>query len=99
MRLPLRIAILECDTPLDRTRAEFGRYGGVFRQLLERAADRLGHAGLSATTGLELSFWPVQTDPGKYPPLEDVDAVMLTGSRKPCGGASKFFEFLCVGGS
>jgi len=80
MKLPLRIAILECDTPMDGTRAKFGGYGGVFRQLLERAADALGHAGLSAKEGMDLSYYHVVNEQ-KYPNLDDVDAVLMTGSR------------------
>jgi len=31
--LPLRIAILECDTPLPGTSSKYGGYGGVFTSL------------------------------------------------------------------
>jgi hypothetical protein len=81
-RLPLRIAILECDTPLDKTRAQLGSYGGVFRQLLERSADALGYPGLSSKTGLDLTYYHVVDHPDVYPNLDDIDAVLLTGSRK-----------------
>ncbi|KAF2671767.1 class I glutamine amidotransferase-like protein [Microthyrium microscopicum] len=80
MKVPLRIAILECDTPLPGTKAKFGGYGGVFKQLLERAADALGHPGLSAKEGLELSYWPITTELF-YPNLDDIDAILLTGSK------------------
>jgi hypothetical protein len=79
MKLPLRIAILECDTPLPGTQAKFGSYGGVFRHLLERAADALGQSGLSAAQGLQLSSFHVQSQAG-FPNLDDVDAILLTGS-------------------
>jgi hypothetical protein len=82
MKLPLRIAILECDTPLDKTRAKYGRYGGVFKQLLERGADKLGHPGLSAKQGFELKMYNVVDDPKIYPSLEDIDAIVMTGSRR-----------------
>src|ERR1700760_719140 len=78
MKLPLRIAILECDRPLDKTREQYGRYGGVFRQLLERAADALNYPGLDSKNGLEISYWAVEKD-SEFPNLEDIDAIMMTG--------------------
>ncbi|KAF2396595.1 class I glutamine amidotransferase-like protein [Trichodelitschia bisporula] len=80
MKLPLRIAILECDTPLTNTKAKFGGYGGVFKQLLERAAETLKQPGLSATEGLELSFYDV-VQSKSYPALDDIDAILITGSK------------------
>ncbi|KAF2121395.1 nucleoside phosphatase family-domain-containing protein [Lophiotrema nucula] len=80
MQPPLRIAILECDTPLDQTRAKYGGYGGVFKALLSAAADALQYPGLSSKEGLELSVFDV-VNAQKYPDLEDIDAVLLTGSR------------------
>jgi hypothetical protein len=81
MQLPLRIAILECDTPLDGTRAKYGGYGGVFTSLLNAAADSLGHSGLSSTEGMSITTWDV-VEKMEYPQLEEVDAILLTGSSK-----------------
>lgn len=80
--LPLRIAILECDTPLAQTREKYGGYGGVFTALLKAAADGLHdqYPGLSATSGLDLSIWDVVTEE-KYPSLSDIDAILISGSR------------------
>lgn len=78
--IPLRIAILECDSPLDRTRAKYGSYGGVFTALLKAGADALQHPGLSSSTGLSLSTYDI-VHGQKYPSLEDIDAVLLTGSK------------------
>jgi len=82
-RLPLRIAILECDTPLEKTKAKYGGYGGVFRQMLERSADALQYPGLSSKHGLELTYFNVEQHPELYPSLSDIDAILITGSRKP----------------
>ena len=76
---PLRIAILECDTPLDNTRAKYEGYGGVFKQMLERGADQLGHPGLSSKEGLQLKMYNV-VEKDVYPNLEDIDAILITGS-------------------
>ena len=72
---PLRIAVLECDTPLTRTQAKYGGYGGVFTSLLTAAAEELG----LPTVALNISNWDVVSRQ-EYPRLEDVDGVLLTGS-------------------
>lgn len=77
---PLRIAVLECDTPLDRTRAKYGGYGGLFKVLLEAGADALGQPDvISSKKGMEITWWDVVTAQ-VYPDLEEIDAILLTGS-------------------
>ena len=79
---PLRVAVLECDTPLDRTRAKYGGYGGVFRALLESGAEALAkEKGNTKPVDLEITKFRVETEE-IYPNLDDIDAVLLTGSRK-----------------
>ncbi|OJD17123.1 hypothetical protein AJ78_02768 [Emergomyces pasteurianus Ep9510] len=81
MRTPLRIAVLECDVPLDRTRSKYGGYGGVFEALLWSSAKLLNQSDkIDPATGLEISKWNV-VEGDKYPNLEDVDAVLITGSK------------------
>jgi hypothetical protein len=77
---PLRIAFLECDIPLVSTQARYGSYGGVFTELLRAGADAEQQAGLSSTSGLVLSRFDV-VHAQEYPSLEDIDAVLITGSR------------------
>lgn len=84
MKLPTRIAILEADTPPDDIVARYGRYGKVFRTLLETAADELGTEGFSRDS-LELSAYDVVTKQ-EYPDLGDVDAVLISGSSECCHG-------------
>lgn len=82
MRPPLRIAVLECDVPLDNTRAKYGRYGGVFEALLKSSAKALNKPDIvDPDSGLEISKWNI-VDEDKYPNLEDIDAILLTGSSK-----------------
>lgn len=85
MRAPLRIAVLECDTPLPNTNARYNGYGGVFISLLRASAKALNQPDrLDPETGLEITKWDI-VNGDKYPKLEDVDAVLLTGSSKcPC---------------
>lgn len=81
MRPPLRIAILECDTPLENANAKYGGYGGVFTALLRASAKALGQPDkLDPETGLEISKWDV-VNGEEYPNLEDIDAILMTGSR------------------
>ncbi len=80
MHSPLKIAVLECDTPLERTRARYGGYGGLFKVLLEAGADALCQPDvISSKKGMEITSWDVVTAQ-VYPNLEDVDAILLTGS-------------------
>lgn len=82
MKPPLRIAILECDTPLTRTRSKYGGYGGVFKALLEASADALGQPELiSSKKGMQISKFDI-VNADMYPDLDNIDAVLLTGSRE-----------------
>lgn len=77
---PLRLAVLECDTPQPQTRARHDNYTGVFAALLGAAARTLDPpadlAALASITGYD-----VVNELHTYPALDDVDAVLLTGSR------------------
>ncbi|KAJ4301380.1 hypothetical protein N0V90_003472 [Kalmusia sp. IMI 367209] len=79
MKPPLRIAILEADTPPDDIVARYGKYGTVFRTLLERAADELGESSFSKSS-LDLSAYDVVTEQ-EYPELDNIDAVLISGSK------------------
>jgi hypothetical protein len=74
MHPPLRIAILECGEPPERTKATVGGYGDVFRLLLEQGA-----AKLVLQNGLHLTYWDVEKGT-TYPKLDDIDAILMTGS-------------------
>jgi len=80
MQPPLRIAMLECDAPLPRTREKFNGYGEVFEFLLRSGARSLGRPDLE--TGFKITKHPVEQDPEAYPNLEDIDAILITGSSK-----------------
>jgi GMP synthase-like glutamine amidotransferase len=74
---PLRLAILECDTPQPKTQSRFGGYGGVFTALLSASAG--GPDALAEQ--LSITAHDVVHDPASYPALDDVDALLITGSR------------------
>ena len=77
---PLRIAILECDTPLPKILGTYGRYGNVFEALL-RAGARASRI-TDPDAGLEISFYQIQETPEVYPDLNDIDAILITGSSE-----------------
>jgi hypothetical protein len=62
MRPPLRIAVLECDTPLPDTDSRYHGYGGVFTALLKTSAETL-HQGdrLDPETDLQISRWDIMS--------------------------------------
>jgi hypothetical protein len=76
MKTPLRIAILECDTPPPAVVEKYGRYDRIFTTLLRTAAEGLG---LSPKQDLKLSAFDVVTAQ-EYPELESIDAVLISGS-------------------
>ena len=79
MRQPIRIAVLECDTPIGKTKEKYGGYGNLFKELLENGAKKYAEANSGKVPELDISkFDVVNTE--HYPSLDDVDAVLLTGS-------------------
>lgn len=82
MKPPLRIAVLECDTPLPNTRAKYGGYGGVFEALLQAGADALDMPDvISSKKGMQITKYDV-VNAELYPNVDNIDAVLLTGSRR-----------------
>ena len=93
---PIRLAILEADLPIGDTLKKYGSYGGVFTSLFHKACDasqiprdRLHITGWdvinseNAPEGQEEDMggeWNCKRTKG-YPALEEVDAVLITGSR------------------
>lgn len=91
----MRISILEADTPLTATQIKYGSYGGVFTSLLHQAADasnlprdQLEITGWDVvnigdeTEGTDDDMGGIYgwTRRRGYPKMEDVDAVLITGS-------------------
>lgn len=78
---PLRIAILECDTPLQNTNSKYGGYGGVFTSLLHRGASSLSPPlGPLPESSLQITKYDVVTAQ-EYPDLSSIDAILISGSR------------------
>ncbi|CAD0016916.1 unnamed protein product [Aureobasidium pullulans] len=64
----LRIAILECDTPLDKVRNKYGTYGDIFTELLKHGSEELTSEGEEVK--VECSSYDV-VDKQEYP--EDLE--------------------------
>lgn len=80
MKPPLHIAVLECDTPLEGTRAKYGTYTGVFTALLLAGASEVWPKEPNPNSKLVITGHDV-LEKQIYPLLEDIDAVLITGSR------------------
>lgn len=74
MARTLRIAILECDTPIPPVVDKVGNYGDIFEALLKR-----GVVAANSTVDLQISKWNVVGNP-VYPNPNECDAFLLSGS-------------------
>lgn len=83
---PLRVAILECDTPVPPVLEKVGTYGDIFTALLKNAAAAVQEdakkEGKSEQIAVQTSTYDVVRDPDTYPKLDDIDAVLITGSSE-----------------
>lgn len=73
---PIRLAILEADTPLPNTNAKFHGYRGVFTDLFRRTV-----APDALETHLTITAYDVVNHPETYPDLDAIDAVLISGSK------------------
>jgi hypothetical protein len=85
---PLRIAVLECDTPIGNTKEKYGGYGNLFKELLHNGVEEVREKDSIEVPELDVRKYDVVNDE-LYPKLEDVDAVLLSGSREFCAGAGE----------
>ncbi|KAI5291526.1 hypothetical protein KEM55_008328, partial [Ascosphaera atra] len=80
----IRLAVLECDTPVPAVHERLGTYGDIFTALLNNAADAVNAETATQTeedkVKLEISKYDV-VQKMEYPAPEEVDAVLMTGSK------------------
>jgi GMP synthase-like glutamine amidotransferase len=76
----MKVVIFETDAPLPIARAKHGSYGDMFKALLQRAPS---FATAGSVEYVQLHIHADMPDGGMrdFPPLEDVDAILITGSR------------------
>ncbi|KAI1329760.1 putative class I glutamine amidotransferase [Xylariaceae sp. FL0255] len=83
-KAPVRLAILEADTPMKGIDAKYTGYGGVFTHLFQRACDSL-KPPVPLESQLDLSVYHVVNDKPdvaiSYPDPETIDAILITGSK------------------
>ncbi|KAJ4159785.1 uncharacterized protein LMH87_007730 [Akanthomyces muscarius] len=77
---PLRLAVLEADTPQPQTRERIGNYTSVFTQLFQGACDN-STPPKKLDEELTISGHGIVDDLNAYPSLDDVDAILISGSR------------------
>lgn len=75
-----RLAILEADKPLPNTKAQYGTYGGVFEHLLKRGNKARGRTDYESI--LKVSKFDVEAYPEQYPDIDEIDAILITGSSQ-----------------
>lgn len=74
---PIRLAILEADTPVPKANAKYSGYFGVFSHLLARAVSPEPLSSVLTLTGHNV----VQSPDTAYPDLDSIDAILITGSK------------------
>jgi hypothetical protein len=74
---PLRLAILEADSPVPAANEKYGGYFGVFKHLFARAVSPAPLESELTLTGHDVVHHPDSA----YPSLDDVDAILITGSK------------------
>lgn len=77
---PLRLLILEADTPQPNTNEKYGGYRGVFTALLTQAAKAMDPPRQLSDVA-SITAHNIVEDMDAYPPLDEVDAILITGSR------------------
>ncbi|KAI0873568.1 putative class I glutamine amidotransferase [Hypoxylon argillaceum] len=77
---PIRLAILEADTPIPAIQAKYHSYGGVFTHMFERACASYSHP-VSLESQLALSSHDIVNDLDAYPDPETIDAILITGAK------------------
>ncbi|EXJ86960.1 hypothetical protein A1O3_03914 [Capronia epimyces CBS 606.96] len=78
MASKLRIAVLECDTPIDTVRNQYGTYGDIFEAFFQRGVGALKDSGHAVD--LEVSKWDV-VEAQQYPDMDTVHGILITGSK------------------
>ena len=74
---PIRLAVLEADTPVPKADAKYSGYLGVFSHLLARAAAPEPLSSVLTVTGHDV----VKSPDTAYPDLDSIDAILVTGSK------------------
>ena len=73
---PVRLAVLECGEFAPKAMKKYGGYHGAYTALLHKAADNLS----IPHDCLDISKYDVVNEIEKYPSIDDIDAIIISGS-------------------
>lgn len=73
---PIRVAVLECDTPIPSVLSTYGRYGDIITRMMLAGGATMDPPILS--TDVHFTKWDV-VDAQEYPNLEDIDHIIISG--------------------
>lgn len=90
---PIRLAILEADTPIPPIKAKYQSYGGVFTHMFKQACASLPRP-VPLESQLALSSHDIVNDPTAYPDPETIDAVLITGAKYNAFDSDEWIERL-----
>lgn len=76
-----RVAVLECDTPMQPIIEQNGTYGDIFRDFLQQGLAQYAQSAPSVHIELQVTKKNVVEDSG-FPDLSSVNCILLTGSSK-----------------
>lgn len=76
-----RVAILECDTPLQPIVDQCGTYGDIFREFLQHGLATYSQHARPGLIELQVTKTNVVED-SAFPDLNSMDCVLLTGSSR-----------------
>ena len=79
MTRTIRVAVIECDTPIPPVVAKEGNYGDIFERLLQKGLQSINNP----TVTIQVSKWNV-VENQVYPKPEDCDGFLLSGSSTLC---------------
>ncbi|CAG9986753.1 unnamed protein product [Clonostachys byssicola] len=80
--VPYRVAVLECDTPIQPVLEAVGNYGKIFESFLKKGLEAAKHD--DGIDGADVDLRVTMTNVVNFeelPEPDDVDAVLLTGSK------------------
>lgn len=75
----IRVAILECDKPIESLQGRVHSYGQMIQELFEQALEH--DEQVSPGVNFRFQSWDIYQT-GRLPDPHEIDAVILTGSSK-----------------
>lgn len=77
---PIRLAIIEADTPQPQTNEKYGGYRGLYTEMLRKATEAFDPPQPLEDV-LKITGHHVVEDKDPYPNLDNIDAILISGSK------------------